>query len=72
MIIIKHGETYIERGCDHCKAILGYTKTDVKKESRVDEVFGDLHVVEKEYIICPECKKKNYLVHLVDGVNVLT
>ncbi len=72
MIVIQHGKAYMERGCDECRAILGYTKADIKKESRVDDVFGELHVVEKEYIICPECHKKNYLVYLVDGVSTLT
>jgi|GEM_PF-2766761 len=72
MIVIRHGETYVERGCDRCRAILGYTKADIKKESRLDDVFGELHSVEMEYITCPECRKKNYLVYLVDGENTLS
>ena len=66
MIVIKHGKTYSEITCQ-CKAVLGYTEKDIKKEFRTEEYAGDFHTIEKTYITCPECNKQICLKYLIDG-----
>ena len=66
MIVIKHGQTYKEITCQ-CKAVLGYTKKDIKKEFLTQEYIGEYHTVEGTYLTCPECNKKICLEYLVDG-----
>lgn len=67
MIVIEHGRTYDMITCVHCKAVLGYTLKDIKKDYRTEEYAGDFHTIEKTYITCPECNKQIYLKYLIDG-----
>lgn len=67
MIVIEHGRTYDMITCVHCKAVLGYTLKDIKKDYKAEEYAGDLHTHETEYITCPECNRKTYLKYLIDG-----
>ena len=66
MIVIEHGKTYNEITCQ-CKAVLGYTKKDIKKDFWTETYAGDFHTVENIYITCPECNKQICLKYLIDG-----
>lgn len=68
MEVLKHGNTYKEKECPGCGALLSYCKTDIQHDNREGEVFGgDWHYSYRKYIICPECKKKIDISWIVDG-----
>ena len=68
MEVIKHGNTYREKECPGCGALLSYCKVDIQHDDVVREVFGgDWYSSHKQYILCPECKKKIDLSWVIDG-----
>jgi DNA-directed RNA polymerase subunit RPC12/RpoP len=67
MIVIKHGKSYNEIKCKHCKAVLGYTEKDMKKDFKTGEYLGEFYTIETTYITCPECNKIIHLKKLIDG-----
>ena len=69
MEVIKHGNTYKEKECPGCGALLSYGNADIITIEE-KEVFGECrwcnwHV--RKYIICPECKKQIDISWIVDG-----
>lgn len=66
MEVIKHGNTYREKECQECGALLSYCLSEIIKESDWDEYFGEWHGFYKEYIVCPECKKEIIFSYIID------
>lgn len=67
MQVIRHGNTYKEKGCKECGALLSYSKTDIKIDNRDEEYGGDYHYSYRKYIICPECNSDIDLSWVIDG-----
>ena len=67
MQIITHGNTYKEKVCNKCSALLSYCEADIKTESRYDDFFSDQHFSRRIYIICPECIEQIDLSWVIDG-----
>lgn len=70
-IVIKHGKEYCEIECKKCNAIIGYSKKDIKRKSRLIDCFGEPHSIYEEWIICPECGNKMYFTSKIDGEETL-
>ena len=68
MEVIRHGNTYKEAECKKCNALLSYCKVDI--QSWRDEYYysGEMCLVERQFIECPECKTQITLAYLVDGI----
>lgn len=67
MKVLKHGNTYREKECPGCGALLSYCETDIKSNHYKDyDNFKD-HWLTMKYIKCPECNGQINLKFFVDG-----
>lgn len=71
MEVIKHGNTYKEKECPGCGALLSYGKVDIKNDIDCEEYFGEIHCSNRKYIVCPECKKQINISWIVDGKEII-
>ena len=67
MQVVVHGNTYKEKRCDKCTALLSYCSKDIKTCDRDEEYFGDYHYSCRKYIVCPECNNEIDLSWIIDG-----
>lgn len=67
MEVLEHGSSYKTKKCPECGALLGYSKKDLYIQNYLDtSIFGE-HMIYREALECPECKKRFDLVLKIDG-----
>lgn len=58
MIVIKHGNKYIESAtttCDDCDCVFSFNNDDIER------AYGPNNYEYATFVCCPECKEKNYI-----------
>ena len=68
MEVLRHGNTYKEIECPKCGALLSYCDRDIHYFNSSIEYDGEIHFLEKLYVICPECKDFVNIQWLLDGI----
>lgn len=59
MIVLEHGDSYQEKFCDNCKAILGYVDRDIQTSQSNSRIgYTIVSTTYTQYIVCPECGNK--------------
>lgn len=67
MNVLRHGNTYKEKECTKCGALLSYSSKDVKTKFDGSDYGGEIHTFSRKWIVCPECNKEIEISFVIDG-----